>query len=172
MATKYTLNQIQLLSARKIFVDANILIYIFWPTGSYAWESNYSTVFGRLLRQQNELFVDFFVISEVVNRILRTEHQKLNPSISYKKFRNSSDGISALEDIYLIIKDEILTKFKIQGKSFDKNDIELMLHVDSLDIIDKSIVAICKENNLVLLTNDADYLGSDIDILSSNPKLN
>ena len=46
-----------------------------------------------------------------------------------------------------------------------------MLVVDTLDFNDKIIYDICKTYNLVLLTHDADFSKSDIDILSANPKL-
>jgi hypothetical protein len=66
MATKYRLQDVSQLQNRGIFVDANVLIYLFWPTGSLTWEQNYARVFGNLLRQGNSLFVDFSVISEIV----------------------------------------------------------------------------------------------------------
>ena len=50
-------------------------------------------------------------------------------------------------------------------------DIKNMLVVDKLDFNDKIIVDVCKTNNLILLTHDADFSNADVDTLSANPNL-
>lgn len=178
MATKYSTQNIPSVINRKVFFDANVLLYIFWPSGSYHWESYYSTAYARLLRQGNELLVDFIVISEIVNRAIRLEHDKYllannltRSAIPFKKYRNSTDGETALADIYLMIETDILNSFTVVGKSFTKPDIQSFLTVDSLDFGDKAILSTCQENACVLLTNDVDYKTSAIDILTSNPAI-
>ncbi len=171
MATKYRLQDIAQLNGRDIFLDANVLIYLFWPTGQYSYEENYARVFRNLLRQGNNLFVDFLVISEVINRVVRIEHLKLNPTQKFKDFRNSQDGKDALNDIYIIVENNILNRFNIVGKVFSKEEIENCLVVDELDFVDKATVLLCKENALVLLTNDKDFKSTDLDILTGNPTI-
>lgn len=178
MATRYTTQDILAIGNRKVFFDANILLYIFWPSGSYNWESYYSTAYAKLLRQGNELLVDFIVISEIVNRAIRLEYDKhlLSNGLSrsvlrFKNYRNSIEGKTALEDIYLMVETEILTRFTVVGKSFTKSDIQSFLNVNSLDFGDKAILSICQETACILLTNDVDYKTSTIDILTSNPAI-
>ena len=89
----------------------------------------------------------------------------------FKDFRNSQDGKDVINDIYLIVKNDILSCFRIIGKSFNKSDIEGFLIVDQLDFVDKATVSICSENNLVLLTNDKDFKNSGLDILTGNPHI-
>jgi predicted nucleic acid-binding protein len=171
MAKKYILQDIEQLKSRDVFLDANILIYLFWPTGQHHIEQNYARVLKNLLLQNNNLFVDILVISEVINRILRIEYQKINPTQNFKLFRNSQDGKDALNDIYIIVKNQILERFKIVGKSFNKKDVESFLSIENIDFIDKAIVSICKENSMILLTNDRDFNDVDLEILTCNPKL-
>lgn len=171
MATNYKLHDFAKLAERDIFVDANVLIYLFWPTGQHSFESNYARVFRNLLKQGNSLYVDFLVISEIVNRVLRIEHHKLNPIQTFKDFRNSKEGIDVMSDIYLIIQNNILSRFNIIGKSFNRNDIEGFLIVNQLDFVDKATASICLDNNLVLLTNDKDFKNSGLDILTGNPRI-
>ena len=179
MANRYRDSEISSLADRPVFFDANILLYIFWPTGLQSWEKDYSFIFGSLLKQKNEMVVDFIVISEVVNRAIRIEHVKYlqinnisKDTLPFKKYRDSQNGREALNDIYQIIKKKVLGTFSVQGKSFSKSDIENFLDpADTLDFSDKAIVAICKEKKCILLTNDKDFAGTDIDILSSNPLL-
>lgn len=171
MATKYSLQDIALLKNRSIFVDANVLIYLFWPSGSFSWEKNYATAFRHLLRQENNLFVDFMVVSEIVNRILRIEHLKFNQNLKYKDYRDSSEGYETLQDIFTIVKNNILTRFELVGKVFNRSDVENFLIADELDFVDKGIVCLCRENSFVLLTNDKDFKNSGLDILTGNPSI-
>lgn len=171
MAKIYSLQGISQLHNRSVFVDANVLIYLFWPTGLRWWEKSYATVFGHLLKQKNKMFINFLIISEVVNRVLRIEYQKINHTQKFKEFRDSQDGKDALSDIYTIMKDNILNHFEIVGKAFDKQEIEAFLVLDELDFVDKAIVQLCQENSLVLLTHDKDFKDAEIDILTGNKSL-
>jgi|SRR5690606_7317448 len=171
MAINYKLQDVADLKDRAVFLDANILIYLFWPTGQHHFEKNYARVFKSLLKQKNKMLVDFLIISEVINRVIRIEHQKINPNQRFKDFRNSQEGKEALNDIYLIIKYDVLNQFEVIGKAFDKQDIENKLIIDELDFVDKAIVELCQEHNLVLLTNDKDFKNADLDILTGNPKI-
>ncbi len=178
MKKRYSSKDISSINNRQIFFDANVILYIFWPTGKYTWEKHYSSIFGLLIRQNNVLATDFIVISETLNRIIRIEYQKYlyernlkNDDYKFKEYRDSSDGKEVLNDIYNIVKTKILTKFSIIGKTFQKSDIETFLTVDSLDFSDNAILSLCKENNCILLTNDKDFTESDIEILTSHPAL-
>jgi predicted nucleic acid-binding protein len=178
MGKRYTLLETNQLGNRDIFVDANVLIYLFWPTGQNNFENNYATVFKVLKSQGFNLFLDFLVISEVINKVIHFEylnycknHHSSTNAPSKKKFRDSPEGSELLKDIYIIIKDNVLSNFSIKGKSLDKNDIFNFLEIDGLDFVDKAIVKICEENSFVLLTNDSDFIDCGIDILSGNKKL-
>jgi predicted nucleic acid-binding protein len=170
MAAKYNLQNIDRLQGRAVFLDANVLIYLFWPTGSN-WENKYASVLARLHRQQNEMCVDFLVISEFINRAIRIEHAKLLTTLTYKQFRDTQEGRDALKDIYKVVETVILGQFHFVGKTFSKVDVYQFFNVDHLDFVDKAILAICKENNCVLLTNDKDFKYSDIDILTAHPAI-
>ncbi|MFN6378238.1 MAG: hypothetical protein ACK4WD_03120 [Flavobacteriales bacterium] len=176
MATIYKLNQINQLAGRNIFFDANVLIYIFWPTGTNGWQSSYSTAYNHLLRQGNQLSLEFRVVSEIINRIHRIEyenHLKRNgiqsKALRYKTYRDSAEGVSVLNDIYVILENDVLPHFEVIGKSFNKDEIMNFLVADYLDFADKAIAQICSENNLVLLTNDIDYSSTSLEVLTSNP---
>jgi predicted nucleic acid-binding protein len=178
MAAHYRLQDFTQLSGRDVFVDANVLLYLFWPTGQHYFERNYASVFRNLLRQGNNLIVDFLVISEIVNRAIKAEYEKhlltnslTKDQLKYKDFRNSHEGQSALNDIYLIVRNDILNHFNVIGKSFVKQDIESFLVVDELDFVDKATVSICSQNGLVLLTNDKDFKDSGLDVLTGNPHI-
>lgn len=171
MGTHYHLNDYSQLTGRSLFVDANVLIYLFWPTGQHSYEKNYASVFKNLILQGNKLFVDFLVISEVINRIARIEFKKSQSNLNFKQYKLSQEGKDVFNDIYIIVEQSILNQFHIVGKAFDKNDIGGFLVTDDLDFVDKAIVSTCSENNLVLLTNDRDFKNCGLDVLTGNPHI-
>jgi len=97
---------------------------------------------------------------------------KAKKYIDAKEFKNTAEGQETLSEIFTIVKLTIFGRFDVAAKRFFKPDIEKMLIAEKLDFTDKAILTICKENNYVLLTNDADFKLSDIDILSANPSFN
>lgn len=74
MANCYTKSQIPQLKERTIFFDANILVYLFVPTGNRYCENGYSSVFSLLIKQKNKFVVDFIVLSEFINRAIRIDY--------------------------------------------------------------------------------------------------
>lgn len=172
MAKRFTISDIPNLSGRTIFFDANILIYLFWSIGNEA--QLYSSIFGKLYSNKNNMAINTFVLSEVINRVLRiewkNEDEKNKKKIDFKSFRNSSKGQSVQKDIFDIIKNKILKYFQVIDKQLTITDIKNMLVIDRLDFNDKIIFDVCKAHNMILLTHDADFKDTDIDILSANQK--
>jgi predicted nucleic acid-binding protein len=173
---RFSAQDISSLKDKSIFFDANVIMYIFWPLypGSH-YTQEYSTIFGSLLKQGNALKLNSVVLSEVINRVARLEYDKYknanNTSIHFKEYRDLEEGRSVFQDIYNIIKNEILNVFGFCDKSFTVDDIKALLQVDNTDFNDKLIIEACKENGCLLLTNDSDFKDSDIDILTVNNKL-
>jgi predicted nucleic acid-binding protein len=178
MAERYSKIDIKQLIGKPIFFDANIILYLFGQTGNPKWEDAYSSIFGQLLKQKNQMLVDFIVIAEVINRAIKIEYEKYlqrnelkRDSLNFKNYRYSKDGQETLSTIYQLIDRRIIKRFSIVGKSYTASDIEQMLIVDYLDFTDKSIVSICRDNDYILLTNDKDFYHVDIPVLTANPSL-
>ncbi|MDR2836079.1 MAG: PIN domain-containing protein [Bacteroidales bacterium] len=168
----YDLSNINKLENEKIFVDANVLIFWNWSTGKIKQETDYSSIYAKLLEQRNHIYVDFIVISEVINRLIKIETKKNDINIiDFKKFRNSEQGKEKLKEIYSVVQERILDNFDLAEKHFTKENILEFLSIDSLDFNDKAILKICKENNFILLTDDIDFRNSDVDILTCNKKI-
>lgn len=180
MSNRYNLSNIHNIIDKKIFLDANILIYLF-GFGTYSsanWEDQYANLYTKLNNQNNIFVVDYIVISEFVNRAIRIEYDNYlisnnldRSTFKYKDYRNSLDGKEALKDIYLTLEDDILTDYEVIEKSYSKDDLMLMCKVDEFDFSDKAIIKICEDNNLILLTNDTDFKNSSIDIISCHKKM-
>lgn len=173
MAGRFTQEDISKLSDRTIFFDANILMYLYWPTSPKSWAVNsYSSIYKQLLSNKNMLALNTFVLSEFINRALRFEWGKnTNKETDFKLFRQSNDGQQTQTDVFDVVKNKILPYFSLTNKILNSAEIKNLLVVDTLDFNDKIILDVCRAHNMVLLTNDADFSKSDVDILSANPKL-
>lgn len=164
---------------KPLFFDANVLLYLFGGVTYPKWAvDGYSRIFKQCLKADNTLYLDVIILSEFVNRFLRIEYDKYlktnqpaQHDIKFKDFRSTIKGIEASEDIELIVKDTILRRFTMVGKLFNEADI-CNIDFKNTDFNDELIIQICKENQCVLVTNDADFSGADIDILTINNKLN
>jgi predicted nucleic acid-binding protein len=175
MKKRYKLTDIPTLTGKGMFFDANVLLYIFWPTGKDKFEQEYSKIFGILVREKIQLFIDFLVISEVINSAIRIEYYKFlalsgldKSQYNFKRYRDSNDGQTTLNEIYQVISKKVTVMFKVIGKEYTIDDIKKFLVLDKIDFNDKAIESLCNEFNLVFVTNDSDFKGSDLDILSSN----
>ena len=176
MSLRITPANIATVHGRPLFFDANVLLYLFGSTSS-TWANTYSAVFSQCLKMGNVLCVDVFVLSEFINRFLRIEYENYlktkglnSQQVKFKNFRSQPEGAQAAQDVETIVKGRILNKFAMVGKVFDVADINSMSLVNS-DFNDELIVKTCQEHQCVLVTNDADFSGAKIDILTANNKL-
>ncbi|GHT04007.1 hypothetical protein AGMMS49525_09880 [Bacteroidia bacterium] len=104
-------------------------------------------------------------------KIVFESYRNSDNTLKYKQFRDTQEGKDALSEIHLIVKNEILSRFSIIGKIYNKQEIENLLTINELDFVDKSIEMICKENSLVLFTNDRDFKNTDLEILTGNSNI-
>lgn len=171
MSQVYRRADIPKLKGRNIFFDANVVLYLYFATSSMKnWPKKYGEVFSALIHNSNNLILDYNVLSEVVNRELRLNYENYKTSggtALYKQWRNSADGRKVESRTYALIK-HISSIFTIDGKVYDKTDIHPMLTPSGLDFTDKAIINLCQAKDYVLLTNDKDFSGVDLDILSEN----
>lgn len=171
MSQVYRQADIPNLKGRNIFIDANVLLYLYFATPSMKdWPVKYSSIFSALVANGNQLVLDYNVLSEVVNRELKVNHQHYvvtNGNCPYKMWRDSKDGKNAELRTYSLIK-SLFSIFLVEGKVYEIADIHPMLTPSSLDFTDKAIVNLCQAKGYVLLTNDKDFSGVDLDILSAN----
>lgn len=163
---------------KKVFMDANILLYIFWPMGNQSWVKEYSSFFKDLLKQKIVIVTDRTTLSEFINRALRYEyetHLRENNldkrSLPFKEFRDQNYGKETVKEIYSITKEKILNQFEYLDKSFSKEEVLEILDKENGDFNDQLIAKFCQENSLFFLTNDGDFKNTGIDILTANPIL-
>lgn len=157
----------------KVFVDTNILIFLFSPSSiikSSTYQiQKYSAVFTKLVENKCDLYVNSHVVSEFINRCLRDDFNNnfnINGDKDYKKdYRGSVEYNTTIKIVLKQLKKFMVTSKHIND-DFESFDLSKAYDTTSeSDFNDLIIADTVKKNNLKLLTDDNDFktsLGIDI----------
>lgn len=166
------------LKNKKILFDANIWIYIFCEIGEYNkfFVNTYSKAFYILLKSKNTIFTDLTILSEFINRYLKiscsnyVKRENL-PSIDYKRdYRITEDYKEAWATVCDIVRKKILSKSYIINTKYDQTSMARLLQEDQFetDFNDNHIVNLCQVENMFLMTNDADFKDTNLNVITEN----
>ena len=146
--------------------------------GYSPWVKDYSSAYKSIVSHKISSAIDRISLSEFINRALRQEYEKhlkeeniSRKVLSYKDFRNQLYGQETVREVYSIVENKILKNFEFVDKAMTSSDILSVIKEDFIDFNDKIILNVCKEYNMILLTNDGDYKNASVDILTANPAL-
>ena len=169
-------------SKDKLFLDANIWLYLYCPQGSRDyWVKIYSNVFDRILKAKSQIYIDVLIVSEFINRFARQEWELAkeewiptgSPLNSFKNFRDSLHFKPIAQGIAAAVK-QIMQNCSQIERGFEILRIDDLLNdyaKGNSDFNDQVITELCKSNGLTLITNDGDFKTQEIPILTANPSL-
>lgn len=163
----------------QLLLDANVWLSILGPRGPSSWDARtYSKAFGQMLTEGSSLFVDATVLCEFVNAYVRIEQGMLrnaNPSVpaKFKSFRQSSHflpvAIAVADDTRRLLS--FCRKIETGFPQVDVLDIMDTFKRGRQDFNDLLLVELCRARNLKFVTNDRDFKGLGIPILTANRQL-
>jgi hypothetical protein len=155
----------------KLFLDTNIWYYIYGPKPIEHSPENaiyinlYSKAFKKIQENKCSIYTDALIISEFVNAFARDMWQRYNRNlpekskINYKDYRKTLDfkqrATTIISETKKIFMDSI--KCNSDFKSMDFNLFFIEYEKGNLDLND--------------ITNDNDFKGHNIPILTANNKL-
>ncbi len=162
-------------SKDKLFLDANIWLYLFSPREpGDRWKQIYSQVFERILKANSRIYVDVLVVSEFINAYARTKWRAIAPHIrSFKDFRSTTSFKPVAEDITAGVKQIVshCTRIESGFTTLSMNNLLDDYITGDYDFNDQVITDICKNNGFTLITNDSDFKTQQIPILTANQSL-
>jgi predicted nucleic acid-binding protein len=158
-----------------LFLDANIWLSLY---GQAAWARrrtpDYSRAWRDIVQRGCAVFIDVLVVSEFINAYARIEYQRLRTGqMTFKSFRKTS----AFPPIAAMIAQcvtRILRRCRRLDSGFETCDINRLLNdfgQGSEDFNDQVIVEVCRTHGLKLITDDGDFKGARLDVLTANPNL-
>ena len=155
----------------KVFIDTNILIYLFSPdfvSSNDKYVEQYSKILEILLENKAQIYISSIVVSEFINRVLRIDYEK-NKEL-YPDFKKDYRKSNEYKDTLKLILKQLKKIFKISRKiddDFMQFDILEWYKKDlnqDLDFNDLHIAFIVEKNNFKLLSNDRDFENFGIDL--------
>lgn len=162
----------------KLLLDANVWLFLYSPqyrpTDRRA--RAYSTALKGMLAARCAIFIDAIVLSEFVNALARFTYHSMpdrtRPS-DFKAFRNSS----SFKPIAKSIADscrrvlEIAKRIECGFTSLDTADLLRQYEYSRPDLNDLLLAHLCRVQGLTLVTDDADFRGTELAILTANTRL-
>ncbi|MEW6247317.1 MAG: PIN domain-containing protein [Nitrospirota bacterium] len=162
----------------KLLLDANVWLFIYSPqyrpTDRRA--KVYSTALKRILAARGTIFIDAIVLSEFVNVLARLAYNSLSSTKrppDFKAFRNSSSFHAIAESIADSCKRilQIATRIESGFTLLDPADLMSRFAAGKSDLNDLLLTHLCRTQSLTLVTDDADFRGSGLAILTANAHL-
>lgn len=162
------------------FFDTNIWLSVYGPIGDYNnWQAkHYSKLFDKLQKQHCDIYTDKIVISEYINRFARMEFIQCQEDLGlkndeFKKFRDSGVFEEIAPEIAANLR-KIIRFSKICNHEMD--DLTLFEVADNFesgkhDFNDLIITEICRDKNLILVTDDGDFNNSNLKLVTVNEKI-
>lgn len=163
----------------RLMLDSNVWLFVLGPRGPLDWGvKTYTRVFQRIIVSGCRPYVDQAVLGEFVGRYLRIKYDLLresDPAVPnwYKPFRESRYfapiAAGAAADAKRLLSLSVKTSVRFEA-------VDVFGLLDSfaqgrLDVGDLLILEICRTQGLTLVTDDADFKGLGIPILTANRKL-
>ncbi len=165
----------------RLFFDTNIWLDINNPFGNEIGEKVrvYSNAYREIITHGIKIFIDVVVLSEFINRTAHlsyaqwVEESPNRKEIEFKKYRSTSDFANTKKVIETAAQ-TILIDCKPIETGFSSFNLTALISnycLGQYDFNDLVIVETFKAHHLVLVTDDADFQGSSIPILTYNRKL-
>ena len=165
----------------KYFFNANIWLYFYCPIGNYNKNtiSKYDGFLKRALNNDTTIYVSSLIASEIINAWLRLDFNILrrNKTVrnDYKQdYRDSSHYLSAVKDIEAVFNNQLLKISKpLDDRATEISISDVLSGLSKVDFNDSYYHHLAKLDNLLIVTNDADFaeLDTGITILTANQAL-
>ena len=160
-----------------LFFDTNIWIFIYgaYNTPGDQRVKTYSRAFKRAKTAESTIFIDSVVVGEFINRGVRDDygfhHPPSSGRINFKAYRQTPEYAASARAVASSVRSILAQCHRIES-AFASCDIDAELvkfESGQTDWSDQMIVALCRERNLTLVTDDGDFGESGLTILTRNP---
>lgn len=162
-------------SEDRVFLDANIWLYIFGPQGpeyqKRFWIDIYSEVFRNVLDSNSQIYIDVLILSEFINRYARLiYHVDAAIGVEFKDFRKTEEFKIIAQDISADTMRLLKCCTRIESGFGDLQIQSLLIDYakGDTDFNDQVLAELCKNNGFILITNDSDFKVQGIPILTAN----
>ena len=159
----------------ELLLDTNIWLLVFGPHNPGDWRVEvYSQALAKILAAQCRIYIDVLIVSEFINAYARVKWGVLgHPHGNFKRFRNSPDFNPIAQDIAADVECVLKHCTRVEN-GFETMDIDGLIteYADgNSDFNDQIIAVLCQRKGLKLVTDDGDFHGQGIPIVTANRRL-
>lgn len=165
------------------FLDCNILMYMFYPNGSYASDliSDYSCLISNIIGSNADIFITDMLISEFVNTYVQAEFHRLasingwpHTKTYFKStFKLTTDYSDILKEIKCILERQLFPISKRIDIKFSNITLtNIFDNPPTFDFNDRYYGLSLENESAYIVTNDADFSNvCGCDIITRNQTL-
>jgi predicted nucleic acid-binding protein len=174
------LSQYRFSASDRLLFDTNVWLHLYGPL-PFSLDSRakiYSAAFRTILQNKCKIFLDVLVLSEFVNVIAKHGYNATFPPSSgsrptFKAYRNSPSFNAVAKEITQACKRMSSESQHIDTDlpSFDVSKIFGEFERGKTDFNDLALAELCRTRNLTIVTDDGDFKGHGLTILTENRKL-
>ncbi len=164
-------------SSEALLLDANIWLFVYGPQKPTDTRvAAYSNALAKILAAKSCIYIDVLIVSEFINVYAKLKWNLLPESSkprNFKQFRKSSTFKPVAQDIAADVK-RVLQHCTRVGSGFESLDITALVDeyaAGESDFNDQILTALCKKNGLKIVTDDVDFKGRGIPIITANKRL-
>lgn len=167
------------LEKSRILFDTNVWMLIYGLGANVAQPKMkaYSAAYSNLLKSTNKIVVNDYVLGEFCNRCVRYEYdvrQRQDRTLPrFKEYRSSAhfrDVMESIRDTCLHILDDS-EYVRVGNTDCDARKAVQDFCNGELDFSDLILVEYCLLEKLYLMTDDADFVGCGVNLITHNAKL-
>ena len=130
----------------------------------------YSSALRRILEAQSHIYIDVLVVSEFINTYARLKWQLSEGNKTFKELRNSPDFKPIAQEVADSTKRVLNHCSRVENR-FEALDVNGLLNEyaeGGTDFNDQVIRALCNRRGLKLITDDGDFDGQGISIITGS----
>ena len=159
----------------ELLLDTNIWLFVYAPQKPRNKKVEvYSRALANILAAKSRIYIDVLIVSEFINTYAKLQWNVMGkPHRDFKQFRKSHDFKPIAKDIADNIKRVLGLCSRVEN-GFETLDIDGLITEyaggDS-DFNDQVIAALCQRRGLKLVTDDGDFRGQGIPVVTANSRL-
>lgn len=162
----------------ELLLDANVWLSVYGPSKPGDWRAAvYSKALDKILKAKSRIYIDALIVSEFINRYARIKYYVQFPDPGtrphFKRFRQSADFKSVAQDVAADVRRVLQHCTRVES-GFAALDINALIdeyEKGNSDFNDQVLADLCKSRGLKLVTDDRDFKGRGLAVVTANRHL-
>lgn len=168
----------QFQSSDKLLLDTNVWMFIYAPQNPVDKRvAVYSGALAQILAVQSRIYIDVLIVSEFINTYARLKWNlwkaRSTSPADFKAFRKSKYFKPIAQDIASDLKRVLAHCTRVEDgfESLALDDLVDEYAAGDSDFNDQILTSLCKRAGLKLVTDDSDFKGQGISVITANKRL-